>query len=100
MEDSKMNISNQEQKQIKLKQFLKILSEDPSLLQQASHPEARTLPELLMATGYRVCNEPIDMAELMSQLLGKLGLTPCSAQMMEFIMNGGTVDDFMNTAKS
>ncbi|WP_141501949.1 hypothetical protein [Paenibacillus luteus] len=95
-----MNISNQEQKRIRLKQFLKILSEDPSLLQQTGQTETRSLPELLMANGYRYCNEPVDMAELMSQVLGKLGLTPCSAQMMEFIMNGGTVDDFMNTAKS
>ncbi|OMF21237.1 hypothetical protein BK133_28615 [Paenibacillus sp. FSL H8-0548] len=94
-----MNISNQEQKRIRLKQFLKILSEDPSLLQKTDHGEARPLSELLMATGCRLCNEPIDMAELMSQLLGKLGLKACSTEMMEYIMNGGTVDDFMNTAQ-
>lgn len=94
-----MNISNQEQKRIRLKQFLKILSEDPSLLKQVSHEEVRPLSELLMATGYRLCNESIDIAELMSQLLGKLGLKACSAEMMDYIMNGGTVDDFMNTAQ-
>ncbi|OBZ13629.1 MULTISPECIES: hypothetical protein [Bacillales] len=94
-----MNISNQEQKRVRLKQFLKILSEDPSLVQQDGKTEARTLPELLMATGCRPCNEPVDMAELFSQLLGKLGKQACSADMMEHVMNGGTVDDFMNTAK-
>jgi hypothetical protein len=99
MEVSEMNISNQEQKRIRLKQFLKKLSEDPSLLQQAGHEEARPLSELLMATGCRLCNEPIDMAELMSQMLGKLGLKACSAEFMEYIMNGGTVDDYMNTAR-
>jgi hypothetical protein len=99
MEVSKMNISNQEQKRVRLKQFLKILSEDPSLLQQDGKTESRSLPELLMATGCRLHNEPVDMAELFSQLLGKLGLKACSAEMMDYIMNGGTVDDFMNTAK-
>ncbi|CAM4494839.1 hypothetical protein FHS16_005295 [Paenibacillus endophyticus] len=94
-----MNVSNQEQKRVRLKQFLKILSEDPSLLKQDGQVEMRTLPELLAAVGCRLRNEPIDMAELVSQLLGKLGLQACSSDMMEHVMNGGTVDDFINTSK-
>ncbi|WP_138754133.1 hypothetical protein [Paenibacillus sinopodophylli] len=94
-----MNVSNQEQKRVRLKQFLKILSEDPSLLQQDGQMGTRTLPELLVAVGCRLRNEPIDLAELLSQLLGNLGLHACSSDMMEYVMNGGTVDEFINTAK-
>jgi hypothetical protein len=94
-----MNVSNQEQKQVRLKQFLKILSEDPSLLNQDELEESRSLSELLMLTGYLPWNEPVDMAELVSLLLKKMGLEAGSEDMMEYIMNGGTVDDFMNTGR-
>ncbi len=94
-----MNVSNREQKQVRLKQFLKILSEDPSLLDQDGLEETRSLSELLMFTGYLPRNEPVNMAELVSQLLKKLGLEAGSEDMMEYIMNGGTVDDFMNTGR-
>lgn len=94
-----MNISNQEQKRIRLKQFLKILSKDPSLLKKDGQAEPRTLAELLAAAGYGSRNEPVDMAKLVSQLLGMKGMQACSADMMEYVMNGGTVDDFINTAK-
>ncbi|WP_419874804.1 hypothetical protein [Candidatus Pristimantibacillus sp. PTI5] len=94
-----MNVSNQEQKRVRLKQFLKILSEDPSLVRNNGQAETRTLPDLLAAIGCRLRNEPIDMAEQVSQLLGKMGLQACSNDMMEHVMNGGTVDEFINTTK-
>ncbi|WP_373230150.1 hypothetical protein [Cohnella sp.] len=93
-----MNVSNQEQKQIRLKQFLKILSEDPSLIQDGKE-ETRPLSEFLMFTGYPPRNEPVDIAKLISLLLRKKGLEVGSEDMMEHIMNGGTVDDFMNTGE-
>jgi hypothetical protein len=92
-----MNVSNQEQKQVRLKQFLKILSEDPYLLNQDGLEELRSISELLMFTGYHPRNEPVDIAELVSLLLKKMGLEAGSEDMMEHIMNGGTVDDFMKT---
>ena len=94
-----MNVSNQEQKRVRLKQFLKILSEDPSLLKVDGQAEARSLSELLRVTGCRPCNEPVDMAELVSDLLRKTGRHAGSDEMMEHIMNGGTVDGFMKTVK-
>lgn len=94
-----MNVSNQEQKRVRLKQFLKILSEDPSLVRNDGQAETRTLPDLLTAIGCRLRNEPIDMAEQVSHLLGKMGLQACSNDMMEHVMNGGTVDEFINTTK-
>ncbi|QJD87429.1 hypothetical protein [Cohnella herbarum] len=94
-----MNVSNQEQKQVRLKQFLKILSEDPSLFNQERHEECRSLSELLMYTGYLPRNESVDMAELVSQLLKKMGLEAGLEDMMDYVMNGGTVDDFMNTGR-
>lgn len=95
-----MNVSNQEQKQVRLKQFLKVLSEDPSLLNQDGLEETRPLSELLMFTGYSPRNESINMAELVSLLLRKKGLEAGSEDMMDHIMNGGTVDDFMNAGRS
>jgi hypothetical protein len=95
-----MNVSNQEQKQTRLKQFLKILSEDPSLLNQDGLEETRSLSEFLMFTGYLPRNEPVDLAKLVSLLLRKKGLEAGSEDMMDHIMSGGTVDDFMNTGRS
>jgi hypothetical protein len=94
-----MNVSIVEQKRIRLKQFLKILSQDPSLLNQEKQEDSKSLAELLMITGYTPRNEPVDMAELVSQLLKKMGHKACSEDMMEHVMNGGTVDEFMNTCK-
>lgn len=94
-----MNVSNVEQKRIRLKQFLNILSEDPSLLNQEKLEESRPLGDLLMLTGYTPRNEHVDMAELVSLLLKKVGHHACSEDMMEHVMNGGTVDEFMNISK-
>ncbi|WP_029192465.1 hypothetical protein [Paenibacillus harenae] len=94
-----MNVSNVEQKRVRLKQFLKILSEDPSLLNQERQAGSRSLAELLMFTGYTPRNEPVDMAELVSLLLKKVGHEACSEDIMQHVMNGGTVDEFMNSSK-
>lgn len=94
-----MNVSNMEQKQLRLKQFLKKLSEDPSLSNQERQEDSRSLAEILMLTGYTPRNEPVDMAELVSLLLKKVGHEACSKGMMEHVMNGGTVDEFMNIGK-
>jgi hypothetical protein len=91
-----MNISHREQKREKLKKFLKILSEDPSLLNQDGFNELRSLSEILMISGYRPRDEPVDMASVLSLLLRKLGHNAGSADMMEYMINGGTVEDFMN----
>ncbi|MOA09039.1 hypothetical protein D3C78_1288460 [compost metagenome] len=94
-----MNVSNQEQKRIRLKQFLKILSEDPSLSYADREEQERPLAELLLLTGYIPANEPVDLARLVSQLLKKLGLEACSEDMMAHVMNGGTVEEFMEACK-
>lgn len=94
-----MNVSNVEQKRVRLKQFLKILSEDPSLMNQERQEDSRSLAELLMVTGYTPRNKPVDMAELVSLLLKKVGHEACSEDMMEHVMNGGTVDEFMNISR-
>jgi hypothetical protein len=94
-----MNVSNVEQKRIRLKRFLNILSEDPSLLNKVELEESRSLADLLMLTGYTPRNEHVDLAELVSLLLKKMGHHACSEDMMEHVMNGGTVDEFMNLSK-
>ncbi|WP_040951872.1 hypothetical protein [Gorillibacterium massiliense] len=92
-----MGISNQEQKRVRLKHFLKILSEDPSLSNQIGPGELPPLSELVRVSGYQPENTPVDMAELVSLLLKKRGLNAGSEDMMEYVMNGGTVGDFVNT---
>lgn len=95
-----MNVSNREQKSVRLKQFLKILSQDPSLLNQDGLVELRSLSEIVISTGYQPRGESIDMAELMSLLLRKRGLEADSEDMMEYVMKGGSVDSFMNIGKT
>lgn len=92
-----MNVSNDEQRRGRLKQFLKVLSEDPSLLNQDGLEETKSLSELLVFSGYRSWDEPVDMSEVLSQLLRKLGFEACSVDMMEHVVNGGTIDEFMNS---
>lgn len=94
-----MNVSNVEQKRVRLKRFLNILSEDPSILNKEELEESRSLADLLMLSGYTPRDEHIDMAELVSLLLKKMGHHACSEDMMEYVMNGGTVDEFMNISK-
>ncbi len=78
-----------------LKQFLKILSEDPSITHRDELKPARPLMELLKFTGYSSWSGSINMAELVTLLLKKTGLGACSEEMMEYIINGGSVDEFM-----
>lgn len=92
-----MTVSGQEQKQERLKQFLKILSEDASLLNQDGLNESRSLSEMLIMLGYRPWKEPVDMAVLLSQLLRKMGYESSSEDMMDYVMDGGTLDEFMKT---
>lgn len=91
-----MNGLDREQKRVRLKQFLKIISEDPFLLSQDGQKEMRPLSELLIVSGYRSSDETVDMSKLLSLLLRKMGLTSRSEDMMEYMMNGGKVEDFMN----
>ncbi|TJY43461.1 hypothetical protein E5161_06150 [Cohnella pontilimi] len=91
--------SNLEQKQARLKQFLYRLSEDPSLSKSAGLTDWRPLSELLLITGYQSRNESVDMAELVSLMLKKKGLEEGSEDMMDYIVKGGTVDDFMTIAR-
>lgn len=87
------------QKKIKLKRFLAKLSEDPALLNQDDVVESRSLSEYLILTGYRPKDGPINMAELVSLLLQKMGLEADSEDLIESVMKGGSVDHFMNTRK-
>ncbi|WP_438349484.1 hypothetical protein ACP8HI_02010 [Paenibacillus sp. FA6] len=91
--------TNRNQKKIKLKRFLEKLSEDPTLLNQDNVVESRSLSEYLILTGYRPKDGPIDMAELVSLLLKRIGLQADSEDLMESVMKGGSIDHFMNTWK-
>ncbi|MFD0958207.1 hypothetical protein [Paenibacillus chungangensis] len=91
-----MNAINLEQKQIRLKLFLQRISEDESLCQQKSSTDtSRSMTELLLMSGYGSWNESIDLARLMTLLLRKRGTEGCSEAMMEHILNGGTIDGFL-----
>ncbi|MGF7046860.1 hypothetical protein J2T13_001362 [Paenibacillus sp. DS2015] len=90
-----MNVSNQEQKRVRLKQFLKILSEDPYLLNQDGLEKLRSLSEIVILTGYKSRDGLVNMAELVSLLLKKMGIEAGSEDLMECVMEGGSVDNFM-----
>ncbi|MCR2803281.1 hypothetical protein [Paenibacillus soyae] len=91
-----MEISNQEQKRIRLKLFLNILSEDPSMAGGEKLPKANSLADLLVYTGYYPSNGTIDMARVVTLLLKKLGHEACSEDMVEHVINGGTLEEFIN----
>lgn len=99
IEDAKMNVSNSEQRQVRLKQFLRILSEDPSLSHQVEQGKLRSLAELLMVSGYWPCGEPVNMSSVVSLSLKKLGLEAGSEELIEYVMNGGTVESFIDSVK-
>ncbi|MCU6707962.1 hypothetical protein M6D81_04480 [Paenibacillus sp. J5C_2022] len=93
-----MSVINLEQKQIRLKQFLQRISEDESLCQKKSIiDESRSMTELLLMSGYGPWNESIDLARLITLLLEKRGMKGCSEAMMEHILNGGTIDGFLQS---
>lgn len=94
-----MNI-NDEQKQVKLKMFLKKLAEDGSLKQQVEMEKPRMLSDLLQFADYLPQNENIDMAKLLSLLLRKLEFEFDAELMVEHVINGGTVDGLMSNGKT
>ncbi|QAY67218.1 hypothetical protein [Paenibacillus protaetiae] len=89
-----MNVWNQEQKKVRLAQFLKRLSEDPTL----SRREAASLNEADLAglpDSGRV-KQRVDLAAVTTALLHKRGIDACFEDMMEFIIQGGTVGAFID----
>ena len=93
-----MNVSNPAQKQEKLKQFLDMLSRDASLSRRHDSASAWSWEELLSYTGYDPGDGTIDVAELVSLTLGKLGIDADTKAMMEHVLNGGTVGEFINAS--
>ncbi|NIK79545.1 hypothetical protein FHS15_004706 [Paenibacillus castaneae] len=94
-----MTMTSHEQKQVELKKFLNILSEDLSLNSGAELEKPRAISDLLLFTGYIPRNEPIDMSKLLSLLLRKLGFDFGSETMVDHMINGGTIDGLMNAGK-
>ena len=95
-----MDVSNPElmQKQERLRLFLEKLSQDASLSPCHDSASALSWEELLIYTGYDSRNGTVDVAELVSLTLGKLGIDADMKAMMEYILSGGTVGEFMNAA--
>ncbi|CDN43825.1 MULTISPECIES: hypothetical protein [unclassified Paenibacillus] len=98
-----------EQKKLKLRQFLQVLAEDESL---GSANQADSLAELLYVTEYPLRREfvfdykknryvpgsqkpRIDLAELLTLLLDKKGIDKSFEDLMEHILRGGSLDDFL-----
>ncbi|MFC5469238.1 hypothetical protein ACFPPD_10950 [Cohnella suwonensis] len=89
-----------EKKKLRFKRFLRMLSNDPSLLSREDEGEARSLAEYFAYSGYFPRNEPVDLSLLVSLLLKRSGHGADSEKMMEFVMNGGTIDAFMDAARA
>lgn len=89
-----------EKKILRFKKFLSMLSKDPSLSSRADGGQARPLAEYFAYSGYFPRNEPVDLSLLVSSLLQRSGHGADSEKMMEFVMNGGTLDAFLNVARA
>ncbi|AJY75705.1 hypothetical protein [Paenibacillus beijingensis] len=107
----------QEQKKIRLKQFLKFLADDETLGAGSENASGQTLAELLFYTEYPLRKEfvydynknryvpsdqkpRIDLAELMTLLLQKSGMTAGCEELMDYVLQGGSVKDFMKSFPS
>lgn len=90
-----MNVTRKNDKHARLKQFLQRLSEDKDLSRGAGMP-TRSLSEFLLFAGYTPSGESVNMARLVTQLLCVQGVEGCSEQMIEYILNGGSIEGFLN----
>ncbi|PZD97723.1 hypothetical protein DNH61_00195 [Paenibacillus sambharensis] len=102
-----------EHKQVLVNKFLKRLAEDPSLDGNGSRPsETFTMAELLHVTQYPLKREfvysydqreytpapekpVIDMAVLLDLLFKEQGLSCTFEDLMEHVLDGGKLDDFL-----
>jgi hypothetical protein len=89
-----MRDSIAELKQARLKRFLQQLSTDPALANAEEPAIFTSLSELLKESGYPPFDEPFDLAELTKRLFKKMGLAAGPDEMMEHVLNGGTVEGF------
>lgn len=99
-----------EQRKLRLKQFLKFLAEDETITGESE--SGQTLAELLFYTEYPLRKEfvydynknryvpsnkkpHIDLAELLTLLLKKSGLKAESEDLMDHVLQGGSVEEFI-----
>ena len=101
-------LKSQEQKKLKLRQFLHHLAGDESL----ETIETGTLADLLYYTEYPLCKEmvfdyrtnhyvpssqkpSIDLAELLTLALRKQGIDKSFDELMDHILQGGCLEEFL-----
>ncbi len=89
-----MSTAVQEQKRMKLRRFLERLAEDETLRCTETNRE-HSLSEMLALSGWRPSSNSIDIAELLTVLLHKKGKKSCAGQLMEHILRGGTIEEFL-----
>jgi hypothetical protein len=91
-----MNVCHEEQKRARLKKFLNMLSQDTALMNYIEQEPLRSLTQLLHGCGYDADHQSVNIAEVVSSLLQEQGSQSNSLDMMEHVLNGGTVDQFMH----
>lgn len=94
-----MDAPNKQQKEERLEQFLTNLLVDPSILKYKHSAASVALPELMKSCGEQFVNESVDMARLVSILLEKKGIAGSCEDMMDHVISGGTVDEFIALRK-
>ncbi|WP_028562424.1 hypothetical protein [Paenibacillus pinihumi] len=111
--DSFQVMMRRKQRSLKVKEFLKRLAADPSLDNSGALSTTRSIAEWLHKTEYPIRQEMIfdyskkrfvpsenkpliDLADLMSRLLQKQGMDCTFEDMMDFVLSGGSIDEFMN----
>ena len=89
-----MSTAMQEQKRMKLRRFLERLAEDKTLRGMETNRN-HSLSEMLTQSGCHLRGNSIDIAELITVLLHKKGKKGCAGQLMEHILGGGTIEEFL-----
>ena len=84
----------QSDKKERLRQFLVSLAKDPALEGRDQEPPA--LSELLQASGMPYSNGPLDISKLLAHALQQKGIAADPEEIMEHVIQGGTIEQFMN----
>ncbi|RXZ83384.1 hypothetical protein EBB07_06105 [Paenibacillaceae bacterium] len=110
--DSLQNLLRQKRQALRVREFMTCLAQDPALDYEKSSCGKRSITELLQLAEYPIKQElvydyskkrfvgsnqkpHVDMAELFSMLLRRLGVNATFEDFMDHMLNGGSINGFI-----
>ncbi|MBP1990304.1 hypothetical protein [Paenibacillus eucommiae] len=87
------------EKESRVRAFFQALKLDETLNRIIKTPASLTLAELLLHSSYPICEQQaaLDMADVMNHLLRGMGDWRTSDDVMDFIIEGGTTEVFIQS---